>query len=103
MIRLLLCLLTALGIATALLLIRQQRLQLRHDQNVAHARIVDMQRVLWQQQLQIAVDTAPEALRRVRQMQANRPPADVRPEGPSDWSDLDAQTPEELAAAWDLP
>ncbi len=62
MLKLTLCLTTALLIAVLLLQLRQQRLELSHQTNQLHNQIENRQARLWQQQLQIAVYTAPNAI-----------------------------------------
>lgn len=69
MVRLILCLIMASATACGLLLLRQQRLQLRHECNVLHGRILDTQRVLWRQQVRVAGATGPAALDQVLQRQ----------------------------------
>ena len=62
MLKLLLCLFSAVLIAVLLLHLRQQRLELNHEANLLHNRIEAQQARLWNQQLQIAVYTAPNAI-----------------------------------------
>lgn len=62
MIKLLLCLSCGLAIAVASLQLRQQRLELSHQNNVISKRIDNQQARLWSQQLQIAVYVAPNAI-----------------------------------------
>ena len=94
MIRLLLCLAAALAVAVGLLLLRQQRLQVRHECNVLHARILDAQRELWRQQLRVAVETVPDALRRAAERQASAVPGDAEVAAPDDWAEFGT------ASAW---
>lgn len=92
MIRLLLCLGVAVAAGVTLLLLRQQRLQLKYECNRLHAQILDTQRVLWRQQVQVAAGTAPAALEQVLEHYEQMPPvmpedADVAdPAG--EWDDL---------------
>ena len=64
MLKLLICLFTTLAISVALLQLRQQRLELNYQANRLHTQIEDRQARLWDQQLQIAVYTAPNAISR---------------------------------------
>ena len=62
MIKLLLCLSTSLCLAVLVLQLRQQRLELGYQANQLHNKIEDQQAKLWNQQLQIAMYTAPNAI-----------------------------------------
>src|SRR6266550_8693894 len=62
MLKLLLCLFSAVLIAVLMLHLRQQRLELDHQGNLLHNQIEAQQARLWNQQLQIAVYTAPNAI-----------------------------------------
>jgi cell division protein FtsL len=62
MVKMLLCLLSALALAMVVLQLRQQRLELNFKVNQLHRQIEDKQAHLWNQQLQIAVYTAPNAI-----------------------------------------
>jgi cell division protein FtsL len=62
MLKLLLCLLVGTLTAASLLALRQQRLELNHQANLLHNQIENCQAKLWNQQLQIAVYTAPNAI-----------------------------------------
>ena len=62
MIKLLLCLCSAASVAMALLQLRDQRLNLEHQQTELHEQIKALDAKLWNQQLQIAVYTAPNAI-----------------------------------------
>src|SRR4051812_15072965 len=64
MLKLLLCLVSALAISIALLQLRQQRLELNYQANSLHNELEKRQAKLWDQQLQIAVYTAPNAISR---------------------------------------
>ncbi len=64
MLKLLLCLLAALAIAVGLLQLRQQRMEMNYQANQLHNLIEDHQAKLWNQQLQIAICTAPNAISR---------------------------------------
>jgi hypothetical protein len=62
MLKLLLCIFCATITATVLLELRQQRLNLTFQNDELHNRIQATQAQLWNQQLSIAVCTAPNAL-----------------------------------------
>ena len=64
MLKLLLCLTTGMLIAVCLLQLRQQRLELNYEANKLHNTIESRQAKLWNQQLQIAVYTAPNAIQK---------------------------------------
>ncbi|MGH7215109.1 MAG: hypothetical protein ACREIT_10135 [Tepidisphaeraceae bacterium] len=64
MLKPLICLLAAFAVAVALLQLRQQRLNLAYQNNQLHKKIESSQSKLWNQQLQIAVFTAPNAIAR---------------------------------------
>jgi len=64
MLKLLLSLFCTLAISVALLQLRQQRLELNYQANQLHNQIERHQAKLWDQQLQIAVYTAPNAISR---------------------------------------
>jgi cell division protein FtsL len=62
MIKLLLCLGSGALLAIALLQLRQQRLDLERQETELHQQIRSQEARLWNQQLQIAVFTAPNAI-----------------------------------------
>jgi cell division protein FtsL len=62
MVKMLLCLLSAFGLAVMVLQLRQQRLELNYKVGRLHQQIEDQQAKLWNQQVQIAVYTAPNAI-----------------------------------------
>jgi cell division protein FtsL len=64
MVKLILCLLTGLFVAVCLLEMRQQRLELNHQANQLHDAIESQQAKLWNQQLQIAIYTAPNSIQK---------------------------------------
>jgi cell division protein FtsL len=63
MLKLLLCLTSAMLLAVLILHLRQQKLELDHQANQLHNQIEAQQAKLWNQQLQIAVFTAPNAIK----------------------------------------
>ncbi len=62
MAKLLICILCAGLLAAVMLQLRQQRLELAHQLNKLHGEIELVQIKLWNQQLQIATCTAPNAI-----------------------------------------
>lgn len=64
MLKLLLCLVGALILATLLLQMRQQNLGLSYQNNKLHRQIEHSKATLWNQQMRIAIYTAPNAIAR---------------------------------------
>ena len=62
MLKLLLCLASAMVVAVLILQLRQQHIELDHQANQLHDQIEAQQGKLWNQQLQIAIMTAPNAI-----------------------------------------
>ncbi|HEY7117722.1 MAG TPA: hypothetical protein VH475_14130 [Tepidisphaeraceae bacterium] len=62
MVKMLICLLSAMALAVMTLQLRQQRLELNYKISQLHRQIESHQARLWNQQLQIAVYTAPNAI-----------------------------------------
>jgi cell division protein FtsL len=62
MVKMLICLFSAMGLAVMTLQLRQQRLELNYKISQLHRQIESHQAKLWNQQLQIAVYTAPNAI-----------------------------------------
>jgi len=62
MVKLLICIFSGMALAVVMLQLRQQRMELSHQNNVLHNAIESTQAKLWSQQLQIAVYTAPNAI-----------------------------------------
>lgn len=62
MLKLLACILCAFAIAGTLLHLRQQRNQINYKINQSHRRLQNLQIELWNQQLQVAIYTAPNAI-----------------------------------------
>jgi len=69
MIKLLLCLACGMVMAMVMLQLRQQELELRHQAAELQIKIQNHQAKLWQQQLEIAVYTAPNAVTKIVQEQ----------------------------------
>ena len=62
MVKMLICLLAALGLGVMVLQLRQQRLELNYKISQLHRQIESNQSRLWNQQFQIAMYTAPNAI-----------------------------------------
>ncbi len=62
MLKLLLCLFSAVLLAVLTLQLRQQRVELSYQSNQLHRAIEKRQAKLWGQQVQIAIGTAPKAI-----------------------------------------
>jgi cell division protein FtsL len=62
MVKMLICLVSALGLGVMVLQLRQQRLELNYKVSQMHRQIESHQSKLWNQQLQIAMYTAPNAI-----------------------------------------
>ncbi len=89
MLKLCLCLFAALLIGVAVLQLRQQRLELNYQVNRLHTQIEDRQAKLWDQQLQIAVYTAPNAISRtVGQQQLDMVPQTPSAARHANWIDV---------------
>jgi cell division protein FtsL len=63
MLKLLICLLFSLVLGALVLQLRQQKLDLNNQVSRLHRQIEDHQSTLWNQQVQIAIYTAPNAIR----------------------------------------
>ena len=89
MLKLLLCLLGGAAIGICLLMLRQQHMELSHQNAALHDQIRARQGRLWNQQLQIAVYTAPNAIERtVSNHQLKLAPQAVVPGGNAGWIDV---------------
>jgi cell division protein FtsL len=86
MIKLLICLACGMVMAVVMLQLRQQELELRHQAADLQLKVQNHQARLWQQQLEIAVYTAPNAVTRIVQEQNLKlvPEASL-PLGAGDW------------------
>jgi cell division protein FtsL len=88
MLKLILTLSLSLILAIALLQLRQQRLELNYQTNRLHNQIRDSQAKLWNQQLQIAVYTAPNAISKtVGEQKLNMVPETPLPVQQANWID----------------
>ena len=65
MLKLLLCVLSAAVLAALVLQLRQQRQELGYQNSRLYDQIKGQQAMLWNQQLQIAICTAPNAITRI--------------------------------------
>ena len=95
MVKMLICLLSAMALAVMTLQSRQQRLELNYKISQLHRQIESHQAKLWNQQLQIAVYTAPNAIQHtVSNHDLHLVPRSPLPQGMAgvDWiSDPDAE------------
>lgn len=76
MLKLLLCIVGAFAIAAVLLHLRHEKMEINYRINQAHRRLQSLQTELWNQQLQMAIATAPAAVEKsVGQHKLNLVPA----------------------------
>jgi hypothetical protein len=88
MLKLTLCLLCTMLLGVVVLQIRQQKLELNFQCHRLHQEIRQRQNVLWSQQLQIAMYTAPNAIEHtVGNHQLGMVPEPAHPAAPSGWID----------------
>ena len=86
MIKLLICLACGMAMAVVMLQLRQQELELRHQAAELQIKIQNHQAKLWQQQLEIAVYTAPNAVTKfVQQQDLKLVPEASLPLAAGDW------------------
>jgi len=89
MVKLLLCVLSAAVLAGLILQLRQQRQELGYQNSRLHDAIKDQQAKLWNQQLQIAVYTAPNAITQtVKTHDMKMVPQAPLPRGRTHWIDV---------------
>jgi cell division protein FtsL len=94
MVKLLICTLSAGALALCVLQLRQQRLQINYQTAELHEQIRQQQGKLWNQQLQIAQYTAPNAISKtVDAHDLKMVPQAPLPRNKSSWIDV-ARTPE---------
>src|SRR5688500_16118783 len=92
MLKLLLCILSAAVLAALVLQLRQQRQELGYQNSRLHDQIKAQQAKLWNQQLQIAVYTAPNAITKtVDTHDLKMVPQAPLPRGRTHWIDVDTQ------------
>ena len=93
MLKLLLCVLSAAVLAALVLQLRQQRQELGYQNSRLHDQIKDQQSKLWNQQLQIAVYTAPNAITQtVSTHDLKMVPQAPLPRGRTHWIDVPKPT-----------
>ena len=89
MIKLLICIFSASIIALLLLQLRQQHMELSHQTARMHDQIRSRQAKLWDQQVQIAIYTAPNAIQRtVDAHNLKMAPQQPLPGGRQSWIDV---------------
>jgi len=94
MVKLLICTLSAAALAACVLQLRQQRLEVNYQTAELHDRIREQQAKLWNQQLQIAICTAPNAITKtVDTHDLKMVPQAPLPRGRTHWIDVDSATP----------
>ena len=92
MLKLLICIACSAVLGAVMLQLRQQRLEMNFQTNRLHNRIEQSQSKLWNQQLQIAVYTAPNAISRtVGEKDLKLVPQSPTHVGPANW--MDARQP----------
>ena len=95
MLKLLICILGTAAIAALVLQLRQQRQELGYQNSRLHDQIRDQQARLWNQQLQIAVYTAPNAISQtVRNHDLKMVPEAPLPRGRTYWIDVNLPSTE---------
>ena len=88
MLKLLLCLLSTAAVAVVTLQLRQQKLVMSAQVNHLHNQIEQSQAMLWDQQVQIAVYTAPNAIAKtVGDRNLDMVPTAPVPPAKGDWID----------------
>ena len=88
MVKLLLTLVCSLIVGLAVLQLRQQRLELNYQTNKLHNEIRANQAKLWSQQIQIGIQTAPNAISKtVGDQQLQMVPEMPLPAGQRHWMD----------------
>jgi len=93
MIKLLICIFSAFTLAVVMLQLRQQRLELAYQTNQLHNEIEASQARLWNQQLQIAIYTAPNAISQtVGNLDIKLAPPTTRPAENQTWFDANAHS-----------
>jgi hypothetical protein len=89
MLKLLICLLGGAAIGLVLLQLRQQHLELSHQNAELHDEIRSHEAKLWDQQVQIAIYTAPNAIQRTVDANSLRlTPQSPIPGGKQSWIDV---------------
>ena len=89
MLKLLLCILSTTAIGLVLLELRQQHMELGHQTAELHDQIRSQQGKLWDQQVQIAIYTAPNAIQKTVDAQNLKlAPQRTLPGGKQNWIDV---------------
>jgi hypothetical protein len=89
MVKLLICIFSASLISLVLLQLRQQHMELSHQTAQMHDHIRSRQAKLWDQQVQIAIYTAPNAIQRTVEAQSLKlTPQKPLPGGTQSWIDI---------------
>ena len=89
MLKLLLCLLSGAAIGVLVLQLRQQHLELSHQTAELHDQIRARQAKLWDQQVQIAIYTAPNAIQKTVDAHSLKlAPRSPLPSGKQSWIDV---------------
>ena len=89
MLKLLICIVSAAVVAALVLQLRQQRQELGYQNSRLHDQIKGQQARLWNQQLQIAVYTAPNAIQKtVSNHNLTMVPEAPPPRGQTYWIDV---------------
>ena len=88
MLKIILCMIFALILAVVTLHLRQQKLEIAHQANHLHNQIESLQAKLWNQQVRIAIPTAPNAITQtLRTQDLQMVPQNALPDGKSNWID----------------
>lgn len=85
MLKLVICLFSAMSVGVFTLQLRQQELELKHQATALQSRIEAQQAKLWSQQLQVAVLTSPTAIRQTIDTQLELKPAFEAPIHTASW------------------
>ena len=89
MVKLLICLLGGAAIGVLVLQLRQQHLELSHETTQLHDQIRSKQAKLWDQQVQIAIFTAPNAIQKTVDAHSLKlAPQTPVPGGTQSWIDV---------------
>ena len=88
MLKIILCMSFAIILAVLTLHLRQQKLEIAHQANDLHNQIESLQARLWNQQVRIAIPTAPNAISQtLRSQELQMVPQHPLPNGKSNWID----------------
>ena len=88
MLKIILCMSFAIILAVLTLHLRQQKLEIAHQANDLHNQIESLQARLWNQQVRIAIPTAPNAISQtLRSQELQMVQQNQLPNGKSNWID----------------